>query len=212
LTLPLRVVFDFGGVLFNWQPLPLLCQRLAHRGVHQGNADAWARRIFHSSAWADFDRGTVALPALVQRIVQATGLPAAEVQGLVDAIAPHLLPVAPTVVLLQRLHAAGVRLHYLSNMPAPLADHLEQHHPMLQWFESGVFSARVQLIKPEPALYALAQQRFGAQPQELVFLDDHLPNVQAARAAGWQALHFTDAAACEAGLRAAGVSLPPASA
>ena len=69
---------------------------------------------------------------------------------------------------------------------------------------SGVFSSRVGVIKPEPAIYELAAARFGAQPDELVFLDDHLPNVLAARAMGWNVLHFSDAATAEAAMRDAG--------
>ena len=37
-----------------------------------------------------------------------------------------------------------------------------------------------------------------------MFLDDHEPNVLAARAAGWKALRFEHAAQAEAGLRSAG--------
>jgi FMN phosphatase YigB (HAD superfamily) len=57
-----------------------------------------------------------------------------------------------------------------------------------------VFSSRVHLLKPEPAIFAAAERRFGVAGSSLVFLDDHLPNVLAARTAGWQALHFMDAA------------------
>ena len=96
-------------------------------------------------------------------------------------------------------------MFYLSNMPAPYADHLEREHAFVREFDDGLFSARVKLIKPEPAIFALAAQRFGVAPSELVFLDDHPPNVTAARSAGWQALVFRDALQCEQALRQAGL-------
>ena len=71
-------------------------------------------------------------------------------------------------------------------------------HGFLRCFRDGVFSARVHLNKPEPAIFELAAARFGSAPGELVFLDDHGPNVQAARALGWNALQFSDAAQAEA--------------
>ncbi len=89
-------------------------------------------------------------------------------------------------------------------MPAPYADHLEQQHAFVRQFDAGVFSGRVNLIKPEPAIFALAAQRFGVPLGELLFLDDHGPNVTAALAAGWQALQFHDAAQAERDIRAAG--------
>jgi len=81
---------------------------------------------------------------------------------------------------------------------------LEREHAFVGWFESGVFSARVQQIKPEPAIYVTAAARFGALPSQLVFIDDMPANVLAARQAGWQAVQFSNAGDCEAQLRAGG--------
>jgi len=107
----------------------------------------------------------------------------------------------------QQLHAAGHPLYFLSNMPAPYADHLERTHGFLRLFADGVYSARVQQIKPERAIYDLAAQRFGVPPGGLLFFDDVVANVAAAQAAGWQAAHFTDADAAAAVLQAAGFDL-----
>ncbi len=90
-------------------------------------------------------------------------------------------------------------------MPAPYADHLEATHDFVGWFDDGVFSARVKAIKPEPAIFALAAERFGVPPSELLFFDDHRPNIAAARAAGWAAEHFTDAASALPALRRHGL-------
>jgi HAD superfamily hydrolase (TIGR01509 family) len=122
---------------------------------------------------------------------------------VVHAVPRELQPITESVALLQRLHVAGHTLHYLSNMPAPYADVLERN-AFFSCFESGVFSARVHHNKPEAAIFALAQQRFAAPAGELVFLDDHEPNVQAARSMGWNAVHFSHAAQAEAELQAAG--------
>jgi putative hydrolase of the HAD superfamily len=66
-------------------------------------------------------------------------------------------------------------------------------------FTDGVFSGRVGHNKPERAIFEVAAKRFGAAtPHDLLFLDDHAPNVQAAQALGWQALQFTNAAQARA--------------
>ena len=95
-------------------------------------------------------------------------------------------------------------LHYLSNMPEPFASHFERTHDFMKLFDSGVFSSRVQLIKPEPAIFEHAAEVFDREPGDLLFLDDHEPNIVAARAAGWQAVHFVDAAQAEAQVCALG--------
>ncbi|AKJ27667.1 HAD family hydrolase [Caldimonas brevitalea] len=202
------VVFDFGGVVFRWRPFELLQQILPHRVPDEGAARQLAAQIFQSfdlgSDWARFDRGTVSETELVEHISVRTGLPPRDVRAVVDAIPLHLEAQAPTVALMQRLKERGHRLCYLSNMPAPYADHLERSHAFFDWFDGGIFSARVQLIKPEPEIFAEAARRFAVVPQDSVFIDDHAGNVQAARALGWQAIQFVDAAQCEAELRAGG--------
>jgi putative hydrolase of the HAD superfamily len=198
-----RIVFDFGGVLFRWQPERLLRELLPQHASDATSAAHWVRQIFQSYGgdWGDFDRGTVEPPALVQRIASRTGLAPAEVQRVVDAVPYELQPLPETVALLQRLHAAGRPLYFLSNMPAPYADFLQATHGFLGLFQDGVFSGRVHHNKPEPAIFQLAAQRFGAAPAELLFIDDHAPNVLAAQQLGWQGLVFTGAAQAEAALR-----------
>lgn len=195
----MNIVFDFAGVLFRWQPMHLLQRELPHRAPDEASARHWVEAIFQSYGgdWAEFDRGTVSVPDLVQRIAARTGLGEHEVRAVVDAVPAELQPVPETVALLRRLHAAGRRLFYLSNMPEPYAGFLESRHDFLGCFESGVISARVGWIKPEAEIFALAAARFGVAPASLLFLDDVAGNVQAARAAGWQALHFIEAGDCE---------------
>ena len=199
----MKFVFDFAGVLFQWQPAAMLRREIPHHARDAASAQHWVQEIFQAFAgdWGDFDRGAVEVPTLVGRIARRTGLPAADVQRVVGAVPHELQPVPATVALLRRLRDTGCVLYYLSNMPAPYADHLQARHDFVAWFRDGVFSARVGANKPEAAIYELAAARFDAEPAELVFMDDHLPNVQAARALGWNALLFSDAAQAEAELR-----------
>jgi putative hydrolase of the HAD superfamily len=201
-----HIVFDLAGVMFHWQPVQMLRRELPQLAPNDAQAQALAAQIFqgYGGDWGDFDLGTVEPAALVQRIAARTGLQMADVQTVVDAVPRELQAMPASVALLRRLHAAGHRLFYLSNMPAPYADTLESRNDFFSCFSDGVFSARVGLIKPDPAIYELARQRFDVPAAELVFMDDHLPNVHAAQAAGWQALHFQDAAQAEAVMASAG--------
>jgi putative hydrolase of the HAD superfamily len=201
------LVFDFAGVVFSWQPLALLQQVLPSHATDEPSARHWAGQIFQGyiGDWAEFDRGTVSVDDLVGRIARRTGLQEAQARAVVDAVPLSFQPIAGTVALLARLRHPQRPIYFLSNMPAPYADHLDRSQPVLQVFADGIYSARVQLIKPEPAVFQLAAQRFGVPPAELVFFDDVPVNVVAAQAAGWQAFVFTDAAQCERDLRLAGL-------
>jgi putative hydrolase of the HAD superfamily len=201
-----NVVFDFAGVLFHWQPPELLSRLLPHRTPDAAAALRLVDDIFqgYTGDWGDFDRGTVEPGPLAERIAQRTGLSVDEVRRIIDGVPAELTPIAGTVALLRELHAAGRPLYFLSNMPEPYAKHLEETHEFLGLFRDGVFSARVRLCKPEPAIFEHCESRFGLDPGRMLFIDDVAGNVAAARAAGWQAVQFENAAQCRAELGALG--------
>jgi putative hydrolase of the HAD superfamily len=198
-----RFVFDFGRVLFRWEPTQLVQRALPRRAANADGAGHWAAEIFqgHDGEWGEYDRGTVQPHELARRIALRTGLAESEVQAVIDAVAEELQPLPASVALLRRLRGAGRATYFLSNMPEPVATQVELRHQFVREFDDGVFSGRVGLAKPDPAIFALAAERFGAPPAELLLLDDHEPNVIAARSLGWNALHFLDAGQAELELR-----------
>ncbi len=200
-------VFDFGRVLFDWQPERLLQRLLPARAFDAASTAHWTSLVFQSyqGDWGEFDRGTVSPAEVVQRIAARTGLLPQEVQRVVDAVPASLQPIPASVALMDQLRRPDRPMFFLSNMPAPYAEQLEREHAFVRAFDNGVFSSRVKLIKPDPAIFALAVQRFDLPPAELVFIDDVPANVAAAQAAGWQALLFTDAAQCARDLKLAGL-------
>jgi epoxide hydrolase-like predicted phosphatase len=46
------------------------------------------------------------------------------------------------------------------------------------------------LMKPDPVIFDLALDRLGVEPQEAVFVDDFIENIQGARAVGMYGIHF----------------------
>lgn len=86
--------------------------------------------------------------------------------------------------------------------PSFLATNQEHHRARYVWkglglsghFDGMIYSADLGAQKPDPAFFNKAAQRLPAKhPREIIFLDDSLPNVEAAAAAGWNALHFREA-------------------
>lgn len=69
-------------------------------------------------------------------------------------------------------------------------------------FDLMVYSHEEGVEKPDPAIYRLTQERLGAQPHEIVFLDDREAAVEGARAVGWHALLHESTPASIAAIRA----------
>jgi putative hydrolase of the HAD superfamily len=203
----LNIVFDFGGVLFRWQPQEFLARLLPAHAPDAAAARALVQTFFegYGGDWGEFDRGTVEPGALAARIARRTGLGVDEVRRVIDGVPAELLPIEGTVDLLHRLHAGGWPLYFLSNMPESYAQHLERTFGFLGLFRGGVFSSRAGLIKPEPEIFAHTSRLFGLEPAQTLFIDDFAHNVEAARAFGWRALQFIDPEQCAAALQAQGV-------
>jgi putative hydrolase of the HAD superfamily len=197
-----NLVFDLGGVVLRWQPDEFLGRLLPARAPDRAAARALGAAFFQGfgGEWREFDRGAVEPGPLAARIAARIGLEVGEARTVIEAIPDELQPIPATVALIERLQAAGHRLFFLSNMPAPYARHLEVTHAVLARFEGGVFSSRVGLLKPDAAMFAHAATHFGMAPQALVLIDDIEANVAAARRAGWGGVLFEDAVRCEAAL------------
>lgn len=206
---PTSFIFDFGGVVFQWNPVRLLAQVLPERANTPENATLWKDRFFqgYTGDWGAFDAGLIDMAETVRRIAARTGLDPAEVQAVMDAVPEALAPNPATVALLRRLRMAGHRLFFLSNMPAPYAAHLSRTHDFLRGFEDGLYSSEVRVIKPDPAIFRLALERFDVSARQTLFIDDHLGNIEAANRLGLPALLFTDAAGLERDLASRGVRL-----
>ena len=111
---------------------------------------------------------------------------------LIASIPPHMVPQSGTVDIISELKAEGHPLYFLSNMPAGYADHLERAHEFFRHFSDGIFSARVQLIKPQLPIFQSANQRFGVSGQDTIFIDDVQHNIDAAHAHGWTGIRFDE--------------------
>ena len=203
----MKIVFDLGGVLLRWRPHEFLKLWLPeHTQTLQATQDL-LEKFFQGFGgdWGEFDRGTLAEAPLAERIAARTGLSVHQTRRVIDAVPQELQPLPASVAVLRRLHASGHELFFLSNMPEPYARHLEATHDFLRCFRQGIFSARVRMIKPEPAIFAHAVATFGLGGEPPLFIDDAPANVHAARAAGWRAIRFRDARQCETELAALGV-------
>ena len=190
----MNVVFDLGAVLLTWEPVALVQNQLAPHAPTAEAAHALARQMFHHEDWLGFDRGTHSLDDAIGRMALRLALPADRLSEVLAPMGERLEPIPVTVELLASLRArrdAGedLRLYYLSNMPSPYARVLEYRHPFFQWFDGGIFSGDVQMIKPQREIYELLAAQYRLAAAETVFIDDSLANVLAARELGWQAIH-----------------------
>src|SRR3546814_8214918 len=100
--------------------------------------------------------------------------------------------------LVERLAAAGVPLFAITNFGHDFWHGFRPTQPIFDRFQDIIVSGTERLMKPDPAIYALAIERFGIDPAGALFIDDNPANVAGAEAAGIAAHRFEDAAGLEA--------------
>lgn len=201
----MNLVFDLGGVLLTWQPAQLVAATFPQTVTDPEGARGLAHAIFGHADWHAFDAGRLSIEQVVRHTAQRLALPQQPLLDLVESIGERLLPMADSLSLLRtlvdlRAQGSDVRLYYLSNMPVPYARTLERHHAFFQWFDGGIFSGDVQIIKPDPAIYQLLESRYALAPAQTIFVDDLHTNVRSAQARGWHGIEFASAAQVRAAL------------
>ncbi len=94
-----------------------------------------------------------------------------------------------------------------SNTHALHWNHMLANYRSFRLFHRTVASHLIQAAKPDPKAFAIACRELSAAPAECLFIDDALANAEAARAAGWHAIHFKGAAALREELQEYGICL-----
>ncbi|KQW31371.1 2-haloalkanoic acid dehalogenase [Rhizobium sp. Root274] len=120
---------------------------------------------------------------------------------------PEMVPHAyeDSVAVMTGLIEAGQDVTMLTNFAADTFSEARKMYPFLNAPRGVTVSGEIGLIKPDVAIYQRHAKDFALEPAQTVFIDDSFPNVEGARAAGWQAVHFTGAEQLKADLRELGV-------
>ena len=97
-----------------------------------------------------------------------------------------------TVDVFYKIKELNYPCFVLSNWSAETYEGMEEKYPFLKDFDGKIISGRDFLIKPDPAIYELAISRFNLIPEETLFIDDRLDNIEAAQNLNFQTIHLTN--------------------
>lgn len=204
---PSIVVFDLGGVLFDWDPRHLYRdlfddEQQMERFLAEVVSPAWNATLDAGRPFAD------AVADAQQQHPEHTDLIAAYRERW-----PSMLrgPIDGTVAILAELHSRGVPLYALTNWSAEMFPHARAY-PFMGLFRAHVVSGEIGMVKPDPAIYAHLLGVVGEPAQSCVFIDDARANVDAARAAGLHGIVFTTPDNLRRDLGRLGLPVSPAAA
>ena len=181
------VLFDLGGVLVDWNP------RYLYRPLFQGNDEAMEHFLATVCApeWNhEMDAGKPFAVAVRER--QALFPEHADLIALWKDGWEQMLrePIVESVAILTELRNRGHRLLALTNWSSEKFPIARARFAFLSWFEDIVVSGDVKLAKPDQRIFELTIRRAALEPATTVYIDDNLPNIEAARHLGFNAVHF----------------------
>jgi epoxide hydrolase-like predicted phosphatase len=184
------VIFDWGGVM---EELPT-----------EGDVVAWERRlalapgvlpqVLWGEVWRKLEVGAVSDEDYAQHIADRLCLPDQEA-------ALHFLQIFYTgdrfnqrVIDAARVLRGRYQVALLSNAFPTQRQAIREQHGLDVHAEFDVYvnSAEVGLSKPDPAIYQLTLERLGVAPEQAIFLDDSLRNIDSARQLGICTIHFVE--------------------
>ena len=196
------VVFDFGGVLFDWS-----AEYLYRELIPDEKERRWFLTHVCSPDW---------------NLKQDGGRPVAEAEAELIALHPDHADLIRAfygqwpktlrgvlddgVALLEQLHAAGVPLYGLTNWSAETYHHVDDKYDFLKRFRHVVVSGRIGMVKPDPRIFAHLLEHVDQPAGSCVFIDDNVHNADAANALGFHAIAHRTAGETAARLRTLGVA------
>jgi len=191
------VIFDFGGVLVRMvddRPRLKLAEKL---GVPISRLD---ELVFFSDSARKASMGEIKVEQHWMAVGEALGILPDDIPGFLEQYWSADDVNWPLLAFIKGLHP-DYKVGLLSNAWDDLRRTMHQRWNMDVLFDDLVISAEVSLAKPDPRIYRLAVERLHVQPEEAVFVDDMLVNIEAACQQGLSAIQFLDTQQTLADLR-----------
>ena len=180
------VVFDYGRVLTIEQDSTAVDEMVAICGVPMESflKGYWDYRLAYDRA--DLDVNEYWVNRMKTFGVNLTPEQIAKIVVVDSKSWSRLNPIS--VEWVKQLQAAGLQLAVLSNMPLDLKNYLVAHLDLFSHFQYLIFSCDVHLVKPEPEIYQHCLNALKLAPQEILFLDDKIENIEGAQKFGIHSL------------------------
>lgn len=180
-----NIVFDFGGVLIDWNP------RYLYKTMFDTEAEMeWFLANICTDAW-NIQQDAGRTMAEATRILQSKHSNYHDlIQNFYDGWEQMLKgPIDENVALIELLQKK-YRLFGLTNWSSETFPIALARYDFLHEFEDIVVSGDEKLIKPDPAIYEVLLNRNHLIAKECLFLDDNLKNIEAAKAMGFHTIHI----------------------
>ncbi len=179
------VIFDIGNVLIEWQP---------ERFYDAEIGEARRREMFAAidlHAMNDRVDGGESFRDVIYEAADAHPEWGDEIRMWHDRWIEMATPaIAESVLLLRALRSKGIPVWCLTNFGIDSFAFARTQYDFLDEFDRHFVSGHMGVIKPDERIFRMVEEESPFPPERLLFTDDRLDNIEAARKRGWQVHHF----------------------
>lgn len=113
------------------------------------------------------------------------------VNQLKDVVRNNFQEIKGVRKVIQELKEKGYKLGLLSNHAEEWIIFCETNYKYHDLFDEVVYSYQAKLSKPNPNIFLLILKKLNVKPEECLFIDDYIKNIEAAQQLGFNTIHFT---------------------
>ena len=183
-----NVIFDFGGVLLDWNPKYLYRKMLNS----EEEVEHFLNNVCTSDWNYDLDKG-ITFEENTQKLIKLYP----EKKDLIEAYWKRwgeMLggEIVGSVDIMKELKEKNINIYGLTNMPTECYYYLKENYEFLNLFEDIVASGLEKVAKPDKKIYNILLDRNDLQANSCVFIDDVEKNVKGGEEVGIKGIHFTN--------------------
>lgn len=195
------VIFDIGNVLadFAWEPF------YRSFGFSEEVFDKLAKATVKSPEWNEFDRGAWSTEEIIAAFTANDPSVEKEIRLVFQNLKGIVTKRDYAIKWIRHLKAEGLQVLYLSNFAEITKEHCKDALDFMPYTDGGIMSYEVKLVKPHADIYEALIAKYDLKPEECVFVDDTLPNVEAAAKLGFHTVHAVSHEAALKGLEELGI-------
>ena len=184
----MKFLFDLGGVFFDWDPKNFFKDQFDN----QSEMNFFLDNICNNDWNLQQDKGRLIIDAENDLITKFPNY-----EEKIKMYYPNHRKMIKgifheSIELLYELKKKNYSCYILSNWSSETFEGMTEEYNFLKDFDGMIISGDIKLVKPDKKIFELAIEKFNLTPNDTIFIDDRIENINAAQNLNFKTVHLTD--------------------
>jgi len=182
-----NIILDIGMVLVNfaWK------ETMIELGFDDKCIETLDKNLINNSLWDELDLGILPEKEVIDKAIALSPQYKREITEFWDKNLLTIRPYEYSKNWVCDMKAKGLKVFLLTNYPDTLFEKSVRYaFPFYPYIDGEIVSSRVKLRKPDAGIYTCLMDKYDLKPEECIFFDDRVINVEAAVSLGINAFVF----------------------